>query len=139
MQFAAGVRASRRYLSVSFVIARVLYPQPLQFPALTWAFDYPAERTISSSPQWLKMPGARGIVTAFARILVSEPCRPLEDIAMPALAADNPSPDLPAIHPILTCRFRRKGPLFKAYSMLTTILPRQGSWSNLRSTRYANL
>ena len=77
-------------------------------------FDYPAERTISSSPEWPKTPDARGIVTAFARILVSEPCRPLDAIAMPALAADNPSPDLPAVHPILTCRFRGKGPLFKA-------------------------
>ncbi len=79
---------------------------------LEQASDYPAERTISSSPAWPKMPGARGIVTAFARILVSEPCRPLDAIAMPALAADNPSPDLPAIHPVLTCHFRGKGPFY---------------------------
>ena len=54
----------------------------------------------------MEAPGARGIVTAFARILVSEPCWPLDMIAIPALAADNPSPDFPAIHPVLTRRSR---------------------------------
>ena len=70
------------------------------------------------------MSGARGIVTAFARILVSEPCWPLDTIAMPALAADNPSPDFPAIHPIFTYSFRHKGPLkIKANSMLIRVYP----------------
>src|SRR5207247_10676941 len=88
------------------VIAWALYPKLLPFLPLKGVIDYPAERTISSSSACSKMPGARGIVTAFARILVSEPCRPLDTIAMPALAAANPSPDLPAIPPVLTCRLR---------------------------------
>jgi hypothetical protein len=67
------------------------------------------------------MPGALGIVTAFARILVSEPYQPLGITAVLALAAGDPSPDVPAIHPILTYLSRSKGPL-KATSMLQSVV-----------------
>ena len=87
--------------------------QPLPFPVRPII----RQNGLSHHLELAKMPGARGIVTAFARILVSEPCQPLDVIAMLALAADNPSPDFPAIHPVLTCLSRRKGPL-KATSML---------------------
>ena len=121
----AGVReevitprqASSRFLACVLLSPGLFIPGLCRFlPS-----DYPAERTISSSTVQPQMPGARGIVTAFARILVSEPCRPLDAIAMPALAADNPSSDLPAIHPVLTCHSRGKGPLFKACSMLHSV------------------
>ena len=91
---------------------RLFYPQPLPFAVS----DHAAERTISTISK-SEMPGARGIFTAFARILVSEPCQPLGATAVLALAADDPSPDVPAINPVLTCLSRRKGPL-KATSTL---------------------
>lgn len=81
-----------------------------------------AVRTISSSSR-TKMSGARGTITAFARVLVSEPCRSLEAVAaialfqrfavclsVPALAAGCPSPEFPAIHPIFVLRSRGGGP-----------------------------
>ena len=40
---------------------------------------------------------------------------------MSALAADNPSPDFPAIHPVLTCHLRGEGPFM--LSLLNALCP----------------
>lgn len=62
------------------------------------------------------MSGARGTITAFARVLVSEPCQPLGHFvpAVLALAAGCPSLEFPAIHPIVTRCSRERGAFIKA-------------------------
>jgi hypothetical protein len=51
------------------------YPLLLPF---RWGWTISVERTISSS-LLLEMSGARGSITAFARLLVSELVKPLDD------------------------------------------------------------
>lgn len=57
------------------------------------------------------MSGARGTITAFARVLVSEPYQPLEpmELYILVLAAGRPSLEFLAIHPICTRCSRIRG------------------------------
>lgn len=78
-----------------------------------------AERTISSSHRrfGVEMSGARGTVTAFAWVLVSEPYQSLGlfEPYVVVLAAGGPSLDFPAIHPIFTRRSRVRGAFNQAF------------------------
>lgn len=82
------------------------------------------------------MSGARGTVTAFAWVLVSEPYQSLglfEPYVL-VLAAGGPSLDFPAIHPIFTRRSRVRGAFFvKPY----TAFHHESLRKNLLSSVYA--
>lgn len=81
--------------------------------AVSRAWDYRGSTDYLTVSE-LETSGARGIITAFTRILVSEPCQPLGlASAMLALAAGHPSPDFPAVHPICNHRSRGNGPAVK--------------------------
>lgn len=94
-------------------LAGALYLRPLPFHQKR---IIAAERTISSSHAVVvsrEMSGARGIITAFARILVSEPCRPLG-------GSPPCRPWLPVIRPRIFRQFTRFAATARAVEGLGT-------------------